>query len=123
MLSRNGGIIGAHRYSYELAYGPIPDGLCCCHRCDNPQCINPEHLFLGTRSDNLQDAVRKGRMAHGETQGNSKLTEVDVRAIREDKVSTGSILGEKYGVHPNTIYAIKKGLTWKHVICPSGVSA
>jgi len=116
-IKRNGQLTRVHRYSYELAYGPIPDGLCVCHHCDNSACINPEHLFLGTQKDNMQDAIRKGRMARGEAHGSSKLTEADVRAIQADTTSTPTKLGRKYGVSPSNICAIKIGATWGWLKC------
>ncbi len=61
-IKYNGKICGAHRVSFEITNGKIPDGLLVCHKCDNKKCVNPEHLFLGTYKDNMQDCLKKGRM-------------------------------------------------------------
>lgn len=98
----------AHRWSYHHMREPIPDGLCVCHRCDNPPCIRPDHLFLGTRADNNADRDAKGHLVVpvGEASGVCKLTDMEVHEIRDSYVpwsrypsphsATG--LAERYGV-------------------------
>jgi hypothetical protein len=118
-------LVGAHRYSWQLHHGPIPEGLCVLHHCDNPPCVNPEHLFLGTFQDNVDDMMCKGRKIarRGEANGQSKLTEDDIRRIRrlyafrgqgEGKVS-GVQLAAEYGIESATVYGIVKRRAWKHV--------
>lgn len=79
---RDEGLIEAHRASWELTHGPIPEGLSVCHRCDNPPCCNPDHLFLGSPADNVADAVAKGRVARGERLPQTKLSDDDVFRVR-----------------------------------------
>lgn len=109
--------IAAHRLAWIATNGPIGAGLCVLHRCDNPPCCNPEHLFLGTRRDNSHDAIRKGRNAFGERNGIAKLRAKDVVEIRAD-IARGLTLVEiaaKFGVTPQNIGAIKRGRSWKSV--------
>jgi len=107
----------AHRYSYELAHGPIPVGVFVCHRCDNPPCVNPAHLFAGSRRDNDGDKVRKLRHAHGERHGAACLTDREVALARE-KVASGATRAEiasRMGVHPATVAMAVNGRSWKHL--------
>lgn len=108
----------AHRYSYELHYGPIPDGLGVFHRCDNPRCVKPQHLFCGTQQDNVDDMEAKGRAvkrgAKGETNGGAKITEAAVKEIRASPKDALSI-AEQYGVSRSLIYAIRERRIWRHI--------
>jgi hypothetical protein len=117
----SGRTVYTHRLSYELAHGPIPDGLCVLHRCDNPPCCRPDHLFLGTRSDNMADKVAKGRQQRGERAGNAVLTEEKVMAILA-AYATGEFpvltLANEYGANEATMRAIVNGQTWTHVPGP-----
>lgn len=108
---------GAHRASYELFCGPIPDGLHVCHNCDNKACVNPEHLFLGTNADNMADKVAKGRQQklRGTESGRAKLAEADVIAIRAAKGVTQRTLAAQYLVSQRLICAIRSGKLWKHI--------
>lgn len=104
----------AHRASWELAHGQIPDGQCVLHRCDNPSCVNPEHLFLGTKGENCSDRSAKGRDAFGESNGMAKLTDERVRSIRRDQRSD-TVLGHIYGVSRMAIAYVRARRTWRHV--------
>lgn len=107
----------AHRVAYEKAHGPIARGLSVCHRCDNPPCCNPAHLFLGTPRDNTHDAVRKGRNARGARNGHTKLNDAAVRHIRA-LVADGRSqeeVGRLYGVGQTAISSIVRRRTWAHV--------
>lgn len=111
----------AHRVEYEKANGPIPRGLHCLHKCDNRKCVNPDHLFLGTNKDNVNDRVSKGRCApkHGELNGRSVLTEEMVLEIKRElknyKRGLCKKLAIRYGVQEARISHIKTGRSWKHL--------
>ena len=109
-----------HRVAYELAYGAIPDGLDVLHTCDNPSCVNPDHLRVGTHTDNMRDMQNKGRnrQPRGEQSSRSKLTDAQVRAIRERYAAGGVSLREvarDYGVHLSLISLIVRREIWRHV--------
>lgn len=110
----------AHRHAYALTFGPIPEGLCCLHKCDNPPCCNPSHLFLGTQADNMRDMFAKNRHppVQGERHPRAKLTDANVVEIRR-LYATGLYiqqeLADKYGVHCSIIGFIVNRKIWKHV--------
>jgi hypothetical protein len=120
--------LSAHRVIWQLFYGAIPSGMCVCHHCDNPACCNPDHLFLGTRSDNNKDMFAKGRArpgpktkgyrrpeVSGERSGASKLSWAQVRSMRADYARGGVsavALGKKYGIGRTAAANILSGATW-----------
>lgn len=104
----------AHRYAYEQCVGEIPDGLFVCHRCDNPRCVNPAHLFLGTHEDNMRDMTRKGRSTWGERSGRRKLSADDVAEVhrlRHDGLSLAQIAA-RFGVTRQNVHLVVSGRTW-----------
>lgn len=112
--------ISAHRLSYEVWNGNIPEGYEVCHKCDNPACINPDHLFVGTRQDNIDDRERKGRnvIKVGEEQPKAKLTKKAVKDARWEHAYKGTSfqrLANRYGVNKKTIENAINGVTWKCV--------
>lgn len=99
----------AHRVSYELHVGPIPEGMAICHRCDNRLCVNPKHLFVGSHADNVKDMVAKGRQRgapRGLKNGNGKLSLEQVAAIRRSPLHH-AVLGSMYGISRGHAYRIK----------------
>jgi DNA-binding XRE family transcriptional regulator len=110
-INVDGRTLRAHRYSWELANGPIPDGMCVLHQCDNPLCVNPDHLFLGTSQDNMDDRDRKGRQARGEANGTAKLTAQQAQEIRVSSLLQRE-LAAIYGVSRKTIINIQTGKGW-----------
>ena len=117
VLKSKGKMLKAHRLSYELFNGPIPDDKCVCHSCDVRSCIAPAHLWLGGNADNMRDMNLKGRQPKGEAHGMARLTEASVINIRSRAASGESqrALACEYGAGATTIGKIVKRLTWKHI--------
>jgi hypothetical protein len=116
----NGHEMLSHRIAYELSIGPIPEGMHVLHHCDNPPCVNPSHLFLGTQVDNMHDMFSKNRQNHayGEAIGAAKLTEVSVIEIRYLYATGGHSqreLGTIFGIDHSVISDIVTRKTWTHI--------
>lgn len=119
-LSVNGSTKTAHRMSWMIHNNSdIPSDMCVCHSCDNPSCVNPDHLFLGSHADNVNDKVSKNRHAVGEKHGMSKLTDEDIRCIRiarsVDRLSCEKI-ALRYNVAYSVIERICRKQIWTHVV-------
>lgn len=151
-LTKGYGVIGrgpglgnalTHRVSWEIHFGPIPENMLVCHHCDNPACINPAHLFLGTHLTNAADMCTKDRQARGErcrpkhspagdehwshrkpklvrrgeAHHNARLSEAQVKLIRQKRAQgiVPRILAQEFGVSPRTIRKIVQGTRWSHV--------
>ncbi len=115
-----GKMMQTHRMAYIFKYGQIPDGKLVCHTCDNPLCINPDHLFLGTSLDNTHDMIKKGRAIYfkGEQVWKHKLKEqqvIDIRSKYASKRYTQQQLADEYKVSRHTIFSIIYKKTWKHI--------
>jgi len=115
--------IHAHRAAYEIAHGPIPDGLHICHHCDTPACVRPDHLYAATHAQNMQDAIERGRFVMppggiGEKNGRAKLTESEVLEIRRLYASGDYLqreLADRYGVTQAYISKIVNRKNWTHL--------
>jgi len=113
-------VVKSHRYSYELKYGKIPFGLYVCHKCDNPTCVNPKHLFLGTQQDNMNDMIEKGRSimcSFPNNRNSAKLTEKQVKEIRvlSRMGLTQTRLSIKYNISITQIYNIVNNKIWRNI--------
>lgn len=112
-IKRDGRFFMPHRLAYATFHGPIPDGLVVLHSCDNPVCVNPQHLTAGTQKSNIQDMYQKGRGPNrrGENGASAKLTWEQVAAIRAD-TGSGNAIAARYQVHPSLISRIRANKYW-----------
>lgn len=114
----HGKTVRAHRFAYTQVFGSIPHGLHICHKCDNPKCVNPKHLFAGTNGDNMADKKTKGRALRGSRNPGAKISEADVVAIR-DAYSLGGVtlaaIARRHGVTEGLVSRIVNHKIWQHV--------
>ena len=112
----------AHRASYQVYRGPIPDGMFVCHKCDVRSCVNPDHLFIGTNLDNNRDMVRKGRakLLKGSSNGFARLNEEQAYLIRHGHPElTNKQAAELYDVSVGAVNAVRTNRTWRHIKSPN----
>lgn len=116
-ISKDGHVTGAHRVSWELHFGPRPSGLLVLHKCDNPPCVRPSHLFLGTHLDNSRDKQKKGRGNIGEKNGLAKLTAANVKRIRvlNERGYSQRKMAQEFNVTQATVSRAASGVHWKHL--------
>lgn len=108
--------VPAHRLSWELANGPIPAGMCIIHKCDNPRCVRPDHLLIGTLAQNNNDRTAKGRQAKGEGAAGAKLNELQVRILRRLYRKVGcKFAAQVFGIGAANAWKVMSGRAWKHV--------
>lgn len=117
--TEEGGLVAikAHRWSFESWNGKVPTGMCVLHHCDNPSCVNPGHLFVGTFRDNSDDKIKKKRHYHGESVNTAKLNEIQVRVARRMRELGMSFqrIGDFFGVTKQSTISLVKRRTWRHV--------
>lgn len=114
-VSHEGKNLKCHQVVWEHHNGPVPDGKVIRHKCDNMRCARPDHLELGTVADNVQDAVKRGRVSKGVSRYNAKLDDLAIQEIRYS-TEQGKVLARKYGVSPSSISMVRSGNSWKHVV-------
>ena len=109
--------IMVHRLAYEVHKGPVPPGISVCHKCDNPKCVNPNHLFLGTVTDNQRDKFWKGRHPHCGTHGRARMTDDEARMVRATAKCPDDYrrFARQFGVGYGTIYNLVRGNSWKRL--------
>ena len=110
-------VVYTHRVAWELSFGAIPEGKQVLHRCDNPPCCNPGHLFVGTQLDNMHDAIAKGRNARGARVGSAKLTDAKVLEIRAARAGgeKGVSVAARFGISQATVSEVCSGKLWRGV--------
>jgi len=115
---RKGGTLKAHRVAWQIFYGTIPAGLCVLHKCDVASCVNPDHLWLGTKRDNTLDMITKGRGLRGQKNGHAKLTPGLVPSLRQEYARGGTThqaLADRSGLTRQGMTDVLSGRNWTHI--------